>query len=590
MSAVTQIRVLQLNDVYKFENMSRYATAVRELSEGREHVVKVLAGDFLAPSVLSKLDSGIAMVQVLNKVGIEYVCFGNHENDVPYNEMLKRITESNFKWINSNMDMNLGEKVPALPWAVDGKLPAYEILEFGDKKVALLGLLTGDPSLYPKTRFHGAEIAPIIDSAERLYNELREKVDMVLPMTHQGVEEDRLFMKHFGDKFPLVMGGHDHTVFHEIVNGSTLLKVGMDADRIGVIDITLGSGAPEVDVQLVETKNYAADEEVAALVKKHFAILDKFDEAILFNTQDNELSSKSIRLQPVSLATFLISATRDAYFADCAMLNAGCIRGATDYASFTDFTYTNLRREIPFDSQSLCLQLSGGTISDALHFSRTERYNTGGYLQTCDGLTVVDNRVTHVKGEPLDRERMYSVVLLYSAAMEKMDNIEPIVKALEDGQIKPCHDAARDLKDVLVSRFARVRWCRAMGEMHFTFDNMDTNRDGSISFEEFARAAGSSDRPFSDVVLKNVWNILDEDNNNAVTKAELLTFLLPISATDKHTLKKEEAVPIIQRVFGPDNTDDVYSSLGKFFNAQGDIDLHKMLTDYIPIADTQIVH
>ena len=34
-----------------------------------------------------------------------YVTYGNHECDVPYDEMLKRIDESNFVWINTNMQV-----------------------------------------------------------------------------------------------------------------------------------------------------------------------------------------------------------------------------------------------------------------------------------------------------------------------------------------------------------------------------------------------------------------------------------------------------------------------------------------------------
>lgn len=37
-----------------------------------------------------------------------YVTYGNHECDVPYDEMLKRIDESNFVWINTNMQVGSG--------------------------------------------------------------------------------------------------------------------------------------------------------------------------------------------------------------------------------------------------------------------------------------------------------------------------------------------------------------------------------------------------------------------------------------------------------------------------------------------------
>lgn len=34
------------------------------------------------------------MVEVLNAAGLDYVCWGNHESDVPFYSMLDRIRES----------------------------------------------------------------------------------------------------------------------------------------------------------------------------------------------------------------------------------------------------------------------------------------------------------------------------------------------------------------------------------------------------------------------------------------------------------------------------------------------------------------
>lgn len=46
---------------------------------------------------LRRLYAALAgMVDVLNEAGIDYVCFGNHETDVPHVAMLERIRESKF--------------------------------------------------------------------------------------------------------------------------------------------------------------------------------------------------------------------------------------------------------------------------------------------------------------------------------------------------------------------------------------------------------------------------------------------------------------------------------------------------------------
>ena len=69
---------------------------------GKEHVVLCVAGDFLAPSCLSKHFFGEHMVDVLNALETKFVSLGNHEFDIPAAQFLKRIDESNFQWLCTN--------------------------------------------------------------------------------------------------------------------------------------------------------------------------------------------------------------------------------------------------------------------------------------------------------------------------------------------------------------------------------------------------------------------------------------------------------------------------------------------------------
>lgn len=54
----------------------------------------------------------------MNATGLTHVCFGNHECDVPFPDMLNRIKESRFKWISTNMALPT-DSIPPLPeWDV----------------------------------------------------------------------------------------------------------------------------------------------------------------------------------------------------------------------------------------------------------------------------------------------------------------------------------------------------------------------------------------------------------------------------------------------------------------------------------------
>lgn len=55
------LRFIVINDVYELDDLPRYGTALKEAKrqqDSRTVVIGALAGDFLAPSLLSSLDRG----------------------------------------------------------------------------------------------------------------------------------------------------------------------------------------------------------------------------------------------------------------------------------------------------------------------------------------------------------------------------------------------------------------------------------------------------------------------------------------------------------------------------------------------------
>jgi 2',3'-cyclic-nucleotide 2'-phosphodiesterase (5'-nucleotidase family) len=169
-----------------------------------------LAGDFLAPSLLSSLDKGRSMVDVLNACGFTHVCFGNHECDVGKEALKQNFENSSFTWINTNMQ-ELNDKL-------DMKTPSSVIVEVkhhGEsiKRVGLLGLLTNDPALYRPDSFDGSTIEPVVECTERYLRQhsVEDSIDLWIPLTHQSMADDRIFANKFGGTtFPIILGGHDH--------------------------------------------------------------------------------------------------------------------------------------------------------------------------------------------------------------------------------------------------------------------------------------------------------------------------------------------------------------------------------------------
>ena len=176
-----------------------------------------------------------------------------------------------------------------LPNVVESELVEVHGQNGHTRTVGMVGLLTGDPNLYRPGAFGGgaATIEPVTEAAvkwkKRMENEAG--VDLFLPLTHQVMDtndwsphppspasspsllaflitphpsslgevmaEDRA-MAEAGLGVPLIIGAHDHQPYQETVNGCQIIKTGMDAVNIAIIDIVWGSpedSAPSITIR-----------------------------------------------------------------------------------------------------------------------------------------------------------------------------------------------------------------------------------------------------------------------------------------------------------------------------------------------------
>jgi 2',3'-cyclic-nucleotide 2'-phosphodiesterase (5'-nucleotidase family)/Ca2+-binding EF-hand superfamily protein len=579
-----------------------------------DNQVVLLAGDFLAPSLLSSLDHGRSMVDMLNRVGVQYVCFGNHEQDVPHMEMLERVKESQFEWINTNMErLQVKKEMPPLP--------THKVLTVNGggqtRKVGLLGLLTDDPGLYLPTAWGGpgaSIIDPIIDKATEYRTKLLQEhgCDVVVPMTHQVMPLDReMAEKRLG--FPLIIGGHDHQLYHEEIAGATVIKMGADADTIGIIDLTWPDSstqgeAPFITIQKIPAEQYPPDPDLVERMKVHKAVLEELDKAALFEVpRKMKLTSKKIRLGQVSMGTILVTALRKAFGAECAMINAGNIRGNTEYPdSLREFTYSQLKSEMPFDSVVAEIPLPGRVINETVRFTRQwaiqdPPVEKGCYMQLDNRMTwdPATNTVTHINRQPLELDRIYECVVLWQVAMEGIDKVTPLhdycKEHFSDKYFPHDADVGRPAKQILVDYFGRAVWWHLI-ESAGGFSGLDADGDGRISEEDLRQALAAApplarravteahglteasgsllQGELGDLVIKNIMAMADTAENGYISKAELLQVsLLCVSMfedADEGKLSKEEVRRRSEGILGEDYCDKLVDGVFDAIDIDGD--------------------
>jgi len=617
------LRIIQINDVYELDCFPSLKTLVdtkRNEQQQPDETLVVCCGDFLAPSLLSSLDQGASMVDCLNQVGVTHVCLGNHEADVSSAALKDRILQSRFVWINSNLP-ELGSKLGLLEeeQKQERLLPECCIVQVGNnqqkqqKKVALLGLLTHDPTLYRPGAFLDATIQPIVPCAKAWVDQLlisssslEEAVDLILPLTHQSIQEDRDFCQAFSTAaddytFPVVCGGHDHEIFDETHAGSRILKAGMDATHAAIIDIRWNDNdddnnndrkapPPTVEAEIIPTRDFGPDPDLQRRIQGHQRILRELEGARLFcipdwipqssssrSRNDNRgkdeqqhaavgcFSTRNNRLGPSTGTTALCTMLRMGMRAQCAMINAGAVRGNQVYYDRDNnknnnqeyFTWSDLKAEVPFPTGMTACYIPGRVLEATIAYSRRKSRQTppqasGGYLHTCRNLHFNDEtgRIESIGGKSFDPNREYLTALPVQF-FAGMDNHKPLLDwAAEQQQQKQrqrqvsgagatrnderapslfssSEESAIPAKMVLVQVFSALLWLQ-LG----SFADIDRDRDGVLRLDEVkARVLELyGHESVADLVVQNIFAVADMNGSGFIEPLEMM--IVQFAATD----------------------------------------------------------
>jgi 5'-nucleotidase len=402
MSITTQkwLRVIAINDVYELTNLPRlrtlFETCTGEQASSSlqslppppppppphstfkkqpDKTIVTLAGDFLSPSLLSSLDRGRGMVDVLNNVPVHYVCFGNHEADLPLVHVKKRVKEYQGTWLNTNMPTfndDQDQEINGNDCDNTSTVP-FDLLDLGDGiHVGLVGLLTDQKGVFSSNTFRGIHIDNVLDSINNAMQSMKMKLlrsptgeeenndktrkpmelIAVVPLTHQSLKDDErlLLSDDFIVNVPLILGGHEHELIirryptdsgssaHKISN-KVLVKTGSDANQPVIVDLIFSLPENNIDITttVIDAASYQPNENLLNLCVHHEESIALMKTEVLIDCSNdsygvkrglhNVLSSKNARYQQTTLGTIFATACREEMLSDCAMINGGPIKG-----------------------------------------------------------------------------------------------------------------------------------------------------------------------------------------------------------------------------------------------------------------------
>ncbi|NJL14726.1 MAG: bifunctional metallophosphatase/5'-nucleotidase [Microscillaceae bacterium] len=442
--------ILQLNDVYeigtleggKSGGLARVASLRDSLRRECPHVITVLAGDFISPSLIGTLKDetgqairGRQMVEVMNALGVDYVAFGNHEFDYAEEALQAALDASTFTWLGGNVRRKTSTGIQ-----VFHKNTPKGPEPLADYVIHALPRPNGDTLhlaflayTLPFNRAKYVEYDPAAwEKLKQDYQQAKEKAAYVLLISHQDIADDEKLAQQM-PQLPLIMGGHDHVNMRKTVGNVLITKADANAKTVFVHrfyreanrqSFTLQSTLAPIDA------HWQAHPLVQEVVDKWEQIAEKSMLALGYQPKaaviqiENNLDGResTIRYQPTLLGQIIAKASQAAgSSADLGLLNSGSIR-IDDQLTGT-ITQTDILRILPYGGALHQMDCSGDILTQLLNTGLETNHGQGGYLQIWP-FPEKKRGKWYLMNQKIAPRKIYKVVLPAFVAEGKEKNLE----------------------------------------------------------------------------------------------------------------------------------------------------------------------
>lgn len=273
---------------------ARLATVVgrirKEKAAAGEPVLLLSAGDFIGGSPYSWLvPAGHSPeISLIHQLGYDAATIGNHEFDYGSDNLVAYLRRAGYPEANektvllaSNMEVPAGH--PAA-----GLFKEYQLLELENGlKVGLFGLI-GRDAVSVAASPEPIKFADQHQTAKKMVSRLRgEGADVVVAITHAGVEEDRALARAVSG-INVIVGGHCHTALSVPIQEeeTIIVQAGSQLSHLGMLELAYdprterlrirnrGSGGSGQPYLIPLDWECPLDPEVEALIAEHTEALN----------------------------------------------------------------------------------------------------------------------------------------------------------------------------------------------------------------------------------------------------------------------------------------------------------------------------
>lgn len=383
--AERHVTFLTINDIYRLDGvndgksggLTRVRTLRKWIERSAPNAILLHAGDFLSPSLQSKVFKGAQMIDVLNNLDGNgkafdrrmFVTFGNHEFDEsrcdrPEAPLNARVQESQFTWLAGNLDFPHCASMKDILNAKNLKRDGV-IVRVSGVRVGLFGI-GQTPDKVGAPRYPTFEEG--LPAARRAIAQLRKAgARLIVALTHLPREDDEALLRELSDEgLDLVVGGHDHTnmVLFDGHGQARGFKADSDARTAWRIDVFVPArGKPRIEAQLITlnesippdtalnklAKSWSARAEQQICSDRGMSKPDCLEEPIGRTQGMIELEEIANRTSETGFGDWLADAVAEETGADVALINSGILGLNEDLAPGTKLILKHIVDIFRFD-------------------------------------------------------------------------------------------------------------------------------------------------------------------------------------------------------------------------------------------------
>jgi 5'-nucleotidase len=407
---------------------------------------------------ISEASLGKMNIDFLNQLKYDAITIGNNEGiTLPYEALDELYQDATCDVVLANLYTKQG-RVPT--WA-----KPYQIYTTDSGvRIGVIGLTVYYQLFYDLL---GWEIRDPFQVIAQVLNELKEKTDLIILLSHLGINEDELLAEQYD--IDIILGGHTHHLLEEgkIINNTLVCGAGKYGRYIGYVEVKIVNNTKAVISKSAKVIHTNELEEESRATVKSLALALKESE-ILLEEQISVLSEdlENDWFEESACSRLLVETLKDWCGGEIAMVNAGII---LDSLQKGPISKKDIHRICPHPINPCNIWLKGYELKEIILQAHTEkmenlRFKGLGFRGEVMGKMIYSGvkiesvllsdgerhvRSILINNEPLDSKRIYKISTI---DMFTIGYLFPIIRDAEKKEFF----MPELLRDLLVDRFMKT--------------------------------------------------------------------------------------------------------------------------------------